>query len=158
MRRNEILLVVFILMLAVVLSSGCTEKKAESSQIMTPAPVSETVDLHMKGFNEFIKGNYPEALDYYNQSIAADPKNARAWMDRGNVLVELNQIPAAIASYDSALAIDNNLAIVWNSRGEALMSLGNYSDARDSFDKALLIAPEYENAKANRDLAIAKIT
>ena len=37
------------------------------------------------------------------------------------------------------------------------MTIGNYTEARDSFDKALQIAPEYANAKANRDLALEKL-
>jgi tetratricopeptide (TPR) repeat protein len=157
MRSNGIVLAVLALMLVTVLSSGCTENNAGANPVMTPAPVPAAVDLHIKGFDAYIKGNYTTALDFYNQSIAADPKYTRAWMDKGNVLVKLNRTSEAISSYDSALALENDLAIVWNDRGEALMTIGNYTEARDSFDKALQIAPEYANAKANRDLALAKI-
>jgi tetratricopeptide (TPR) repeat protein len=157
MRSNGIVLVVIAIMLVIVLSSGCTENNAGANPVMTPAPVPAAVDLHKKGFDAYINGNYTTALYFYNQSIAADPKYTRAWMDKGNVLVKLNRTSEAISSYDSALALENDLAIVWNDRGEALMTIGNYTEARDSFDKALQIAPEYANAKANRDLALAKI-
>jgi tetratricopeptide (TPR) repeat protein len=157
MRSNGIVLVVLAIMLVIVLSSGCTENNAGANPVMTPAPVPAAVDLHKKGFDAYINGNYTTALYFYNQSIAADPKYTRAWMDKGNVLVKLNRTSEAISSYDSALALENDLAIVWNDRGEALMTIGNYTEARDSFDKALQIAPEYANAKANRDLALAKI-
>jgi tetratricopeptide (TPR) repeat protein len=119
--------------------------------------VKAAVDLHKAGFNAYIKGNYTTALDLYNQSITADPKYTRAWIEKGNVLVKLNRTAEAISAYDSALALENNLAIVWNSRGEAQMTIGEYAQARDSFDKALTIAPEFPEAKANRDLALAKL-
>jgi tetratricopeptide (TPR) repeat protein len=157
MRSNGIVLVVLAIMLVIVLSSGCTENNAGANPVMTPAPVPAAVDLHKKGFDAYINGNYTTALDFYNQSIAADPKYTRAWMDKGNVLVKLNRTSEAISSYDSALALENDLAIVWNDRGEALMTIGNYTEARDSFDKALQIAPEFATAKVNRDLALAKL-
>ena len=157
MRSNGIVLAVLAIVLVTVLSSGCTGNNAETNPVMTPAPVPAAVDLHSRGFDAYIKSNYTTALDFYNQSIAADPKYTRAWIDKGNVLVKLNRTSEAISSYDSALALENDLALVWNSRGEALMTIGNYTEARDSFDKALQIAPEYAQAKANRDLALARL-
>ena len=43
---------------------------------------------------------------------------------------------------------------VWNSRGKALMATGNYTAARDSFDRAIQLAPEYAEAKENRNLTL----
>jgi tetratricopeptide (TPR) repeat protein len=161
MRSNEIVLAVIALTLVTVLIAGCTGNNAQTNAqtipIMTRAPVSSAVDLYNKGFTNLIKGNYTAALDFFNQSISADPKYTRSWIERGSVLVKLNRTSEAIASYDSALALENNLAIVWNSRGEALMTLGNFTEARNSFDKALQFAPDYAAAKANRDLALSKL-
>jgi tetratricopeptide (TPR) repeat protein len=150
MRSNAIVLAVLALMLAVIIGSGCMGNTS-------PTPVPSAVDLQKKGFDEYINGNYSVALDLYNQSLAADPKYTRSWIEKGNVLVKLNRSSEAILSYDSALALENDLAIVWNSRGEALMATGNYSGAQESFDKAIGIAPEYAAAKENRDLALKKL-
>lgn len=157
MRSHAIILAVLAIMLVTVMSAGCMGTNTDTNPVMTPAPVPAAVDLHLRGFDAFIKGDYTTALDLYNQAIAADPKYTRAWIDKGNVLVKLNRTSEAIASYDSALALENNLAIVWNNKGEALMTLGKYAEARDSFDKALQIAPEYATAKSNRDLVLAKL-
>ena len=157
MRSNGIVLAVLALMLVTVLSSGCTGNKTETNAGLTPTPVPAAVDLHKQGFEAYSNGNFPTALEFYDRSIAADPKYTRAWMDKGNVLMRLNRTKEAILVYDVVLARENDLAIVWNSRGEALMTIGNYTEARDSFDKALQIAPEYAQAKANRDLALAKL-
>jgi tetratricopeptide (TPR) repeat protein len=165
MRSNQIVLAVLALMVVTVLFSGCTgnneqtntQTNVQTNPVMTRAPVASAVDLLKKGFDASIKGNYTTALDLYNRSTSADPKYTQAWIERGNVLVKLNRTSEAISSYNSALALENNLAIVWNSRGEALMTMGNFTEARNSFDKALQFAPEYADAKANRDLALSKL-
>jgi tetratricopeptide (TPR) repeat protein len=139
------------------LSSGCINNNSGTQQIVTPTPLAAAVDLHMNGFNAYINGKYETALDFYNKSIAVDPKYTRAWIDKGNVLIKLNRTEEAISAYDSALALEEDLALVWNSRGEALMTLGRYAEARDSFDKALQIAPEFAKAKENMNLTLMKL-
>jgi tetratricopeptide (TPR) repeat protein len=158
MRSNGIVLAVLALMLVTVFSSGCTGNNADSNAVMTHVPVPAAVDLHDKGFIAFINGNYTTALDLYNQSLAADPKYTRAWIDKGNVLVKLNRTSEAISSYDSALALENDLEMVWNSRGEALMSIGNYTEALNSFDNVLRIAPNSVIAKQNREFVLKKMS
>jgi len=150
-------LIIFTIVLAGVMSSGCINDNAVNQNGMTPTPVTAAADLHMKGFDAYIKGDFTTALDFYDKALVADPKYSRAWMDKGNLLIKLNRTAEAIAAYDSALAVDSQLPLVWNSRGEALMTLGRYTEARDSFDNALKIAPEYAKAKENRNLTLAKL-
>ena len=158
MRSNGIVLAVLALMLVTVFSSGCTGNNADSNAVTTHAPVPAAVDLRDKGFIAYINGNYTTALDLYNQSLTADPKYTRAWIDKGNVLVKLNRTSEAISSYDSALALENDLEMVWNSRGEALMSMGNYKEALNSFDNVLRIAPDSVIAKQNRESVLKKMS
>jgi tetratricopeptide (TPR) repeat protein len=155
--RNEIFLAVLGLVLVTLFCSGCTGNNAEPQQTITPTPVSTSVELHKQGFDAYVRGENPLALDLYNQAIAADPSYTRAWMDKGDVLKRMNRSEEAVAAYDVVLARQNDLPIVWNSRGESLMETGNYTAARDSFIKAIQIASDFEKAKENRDLAIEKI-
>jgi tetratricopeptide (TPR) repeat protein len=154
-------IVVFILSVLLVMSAGCINSNSATNSAnqpaMTPQANAAAIELHTEGFAAFTNGNYQAALDFYNQSIAADPKYTRAWMDKGNTLIFLNRTEEAISAYDSALALDKDLALVWNSRGEALMKLGRYSEARDSFDKALQVAPDFALAKVNRNLTLSKL-
>jgi Flp pilus assembly protein TadD len=155
MRRNGINLAVLVLMLVAALSSGCTENKTETTVTypsLSPAAPS-AVDLHMQGFDAYSNGNYTAALDLYNQAIAVDPGYMRAWMDKGNVLMRLNRSAEAVDAYDVVVTHEDYVPNVWNYRGKALMATGNYSAARDSFDRALQQAPEFAEAKENRDLA-----
>ena len=159
MRRSGIIPAVLALMLVAVLSVGCTGNNTETTEtypLLTP-PVQAAADLHMKGFEAYENGNYAAALDLYNQSIAADPGYMRAWMDKGNALMQLNRSAEAIAAFDVVLAHEDYVPNVWNSRGKALMATGNYSAARDSFDQALQQAPDFIEAKENLDLVLEKM-
>ena len=159
MCKNGIVLAINVIMLVIVLSSGCLGNNGVPNPIMTmtPTPVQAAVDLHSKGFDAYIKGDYASALDYFNQSINADPKYTRGWIEKGNVLIRMNRTEEAISAYDSALALENNLPLVWNSRGEALMALERFAEARDSFDNALKVSPEYAKALENRNLTLEKL-
>jgi len=154
--RRSVLSVLFVLFVAVIIC-GCANNISGTSGLTTSTIVPKAIDLHNSGFDAYLKGDYPTALEYFNQSIAADPNYLRAWIDKGNVLVRLNRSEEAVVAYNAALARSPGRADVWNSRGEALMTTGNYTAARDSFDKALQIAPEYAAAKENRDLAQKKL-
>jgi tetratricopeptide (TPR) repeat protein len=157
MRIHAIVQVVIAIMFLMVIVSGCINSNSTNQQVITPAPSAAAVEFQKAGFNAYINGKNELALDYYNKSIAADPKYTRAWIDKGNILILLNRTDEAISAFDSALALESNLASVWNSRGEALMTLKRYAEARDSFDKALQISPEYSEAKENRELALTKL-
>jgi len=143
-------------LLFVGMSCGCLSGTRSGSAV-TPTPVPEAVGLHDSGFKAYLAGDNATALDFYNRSLALDPQYTRAWIDKGDVLSAMNRSQEAVAAYDSALNLDDSLAIVWNSRGVALMASGNYTAARDSFDRALRIAPQYDAAIQNRELALKKV-
>jgi tetratricopeptide (TPR) repeat protein len=152
--------IVIALMFIAVLTSGCVANTSEKQTSLTPTtqtPSAKAADLREKAFDAYINRNYSTALDFYNQSLSADPTYIIAWIGKGDVLVRMNRTSEAISAYDSALAINGEVPEFWNKRGEALMTLGRYTEARDSFDKALKIAPEYAQAKENRNLTLAKL-
>jgi tetratricopeptide (TPR) repeat protein len=157
MRIQTIVPVSLLLMVFMVMSAGCSTTNSEKQPIVTPTPGTTAVQLFNKGFDSYIDGDYPTALNFYNESIASDPTFTLVWIEKGKVLVRLNRSAEAISAYDSALALDNNISEIWNNRGEALMNLGRYTEALDSFEKALQIAPDYTTAKENKDLALAKL-
>ena len=82
MRLFGIIPAVIVVMVLIVMSAGCINNTSGNQQVTTPTPAAAAVDLHMKGFNAYLKGNYTTALEFFDQSIAADPKYARAWMDK----------------------------------------------------------------------------
>lgn len=162
MQKYGRMMAVYGLTLVLVLCSGCVSDTPKQQPpcpncTVIQTPLGGAADLHMKGFNAYINGNYATALDYYNKSLAADPKYTRAWIDKGNVLIKLNRTTEAVSAYDSALAIDGNVPEFWNMRGEVLLAAGNYTAARDSFNRALALAPDYNIAAENLNRTLAKM-
>ena len=159
MRVKKFLFPILFILFIVMISSGCVTKTPSSVTIASsPTQIPEAVALRDSGFKAYLNGENATALEFYNQSLVADPDYTRAWIDKGDVLIQLNRTTEAILAYDSALALDNDLAIVWNSRGEALMAMKNYTAALESFNNALRIAPKYSAAKENRDLVLKKMS
>jgi len=149
-------LVLALLFLHVVIS-GCAGSAPVKEPLPVTTPVIQAIEFHKTGFSAYIAGDLEKSLEYFNKSLEADPTFARAWMDKGNVLIRMNRSAEAIAAWDAALALDTNIPQVWNSRGEALMSLGRYAEALESFDKVLAINPDHTRARENRERALAKL-
>jgi tetratricopeptide (TPR) repeat protein len=162
MDKRCLSLMIYAMMLAIILISGCishplNQPPCPNCTVVPSAPSGDSADLHQKGFDAYVNLDYATALDYYNQSLAADPNYTRAWIDKGNVLARMNRSAEAVSAYDAALAIDSSIAEVWNLRGKTLMAAGNYTGARDSFDHALQLVPDYREAQDNRNLTLAKL-
>ena len=153
--RSGVYPAILILLLFAASGPGCLGNTgANKNPVYEPVPLA--VELHGKGLDAYVNGNFSEALDLYNRSILVDPNYTVAWMDKGNALMRLNRSAEAIAAYDEVLGLESDLAIVWNNRGEAFMALGNYSAAIKSFDQAIRLEPDFTKAKENRDLAITR--
>jgi len=157
MRIHGIILAVLAVMVIILMSSGCVSNSSENQQGLKPITALPSVEFYKSGFQAQTDGNYETALGYYNKSLEADPTYTRAWISKGNVLIQLNRSREAVSAYDSALALDSNVSEIWNMRGEALMNLGMYTEALASFDKALQIAPGSPAAMQNRELSLAKL-
>ena len=82
-------------------------------------------------------GNYDEALKYYNQAIAINPKNALAYIDRGNARSKLGDNEGAIKYYNQAIAINPKNAIAYDSRGLARKEIGDKAGAASDYSKYL---------------------
>jgi len=98
------------------------------------------------------------ALECYNKSIQINPKDADAWIQRGNALYKLGRLDEAIESYTKAIEIDPESDNAYNQKGIALGSRGEYSLAIGDFKKAISIERNDSNAWYNlgRSYALQK--
>jgi serine/threonine protein kinase/Flp pilus assembly protein TadD len=85
---------------------------------------------------------YQEALAAYDKVLKDRPKDWIAWLDRGNVLNQLQKPQDALASYEKAIEINLDSDLAWLSKGNALFALGKPDEALAAFDRALEIRPE----------------
>jgi tetratricopeptide (TPR) repeat protein len=88
---------------------------------------------------------HEEAIRYYDQAIANQPDNVRAYIDRGISYVNLGEYEEAIDNFDTAIDLDSENAMAYGDRGWAYANLNEYDAAIADFVRTLDINPDYEN-------------
>lgn len=117
----------------------------------------EVKKLIEEGDKFFFKGQYLEAIEYYNRALDIDPNNAIALYYIGDALDNLGHHEMALEYYDKALKIDPRNSNIWNNRGLALDNLGRYEEALECYNKALKIKPNDDRVLYNKAIALRKL-
>ncbi|WP_199333776.1 tetratricopeptide repeat protein [Oculatella sp. FACHB-28] len=114
----------------------------------------EAITLNSIGAVNDLLGNYPQALEYYEQSLALSQElgdRAGEAATLGNIGIVndlLGNYPQALEYYEQSLAIKRELgdrageAITLNNIGSANRSLGNYPQALEYYEQSLAIKRE----------------
>jgi len=85
---------------------------------------------------------------------AAEPKNAAAWHELGNALLDQGKFDRGISAFRRALRIDDSLAEVHNDLGSAYFDKQWHAEAEACFRKAVDLRPEHGIAHANLGAAL----
>jgi tetratricopeptide (TPR) repeat protein len=131
-------IVSLMLMLLIVMTFGCRQKKEEKSQI-NYAPAAAPADLLMQ-------------LDKLQQDAKMAPGNAQAWTRLGDALMDSQRFAEAIDAYDKALALDPKNVNVLVDQGTCYRGAGKFDKAVEQYRKALKINPNFPNG--HRNLAV----
>jgi tetratricopeptide (TPR) repeat protein len=108
------------------------------------------------GVNHVQKGDYSQAIYYFNKSIEMDPKNPWAYSNRGAAYAAEGQYDRAISNYTKALEIDPQNAGFYCNRAIAFCLKEQYDQAILDCNKALEIDPRNAGAYNERGIAYAK--
>lgn len=82
-------------------------------------------------------GQFTEALELINASLAINPQDAAAYFQKGNIHLALEQYYAAIECFDHSTALNPNLGKAWHNAGSALCDIRQYPAAIEQFKKAI---------------------
>ena len=99
------------------------------------------------------RANLNTAITKLTKIIELDPKNAKAYYDRGITWREMGEYEKAIADYTKAIQINPEYAKAYNSRGLAWKKQGNYDKAIADYTKAIEINPRDPIFYNNRGFA-----
>jgi hypothetical protein len=91
-----------------------------------------------------------ESLADLDRALQLNPGAPETWLNRGNVMQELDRHPEAIAAYDEALRLRPNYPEALSSVGVVLKEAGEIDRALTYFDAALRYKPDYADARNNR--------
>jgi Flp pilus assembly protein TadD len=92
------------------------------------------------------QGRVGQAQELLDQAISADPGNADAFNNKGNVLMASGKYQLAIAEYSSAIKLQGNRSSYIFNRGYALLLAGDYREALKDLNR--VVEEEPMNVKA----------
>ncbi|MBP0028680.1 tetratricopeptide repeat protein [Roseofilum sp. Guam] len=128
----------------------CIEESLRIKDMMSKIDPSERYQKSLllieQGMILYSNESYTESLNCYNQAIAENPKNHKAWKGKGDFLYELNQYEEVIEVCDRSLDIKRDCYDSWMLRVDALYELQRYKEALTSNDELLKIEPDSEDA------------
>lgn len=92
------------------------------------------------------QGRTAEAMARYDAAVQADPRCARAHLNRGNVLLADGQIEAARGAYQLAIASDPQYAAAHFNLGNLEYGVGSCAGALQHYQAAIGLKPDFANA------------
>jgi tetratricopeptide (TPR) repeat protein len=121
-----------------------SQNKVEAASSSNPAATTSPLNgCPMADGDKFYKErHYKEALNCYNQAVAADPCNVYAWYNKAQALVMCLKYTEAIATCQKTLELDLKHAPTYFLKSFAHGVLGQYQEALDAATKGLEIDPD----------------
>jgi tetratricopeptide (TPR) repeat protein len=90
-----------------------------------------------------LAGRNDEAINAYQQAVAAKPDNAGYYNNLGNVLARAGKIDEAKAAYSKSAELDPpNAGLAWRNFGISLYQAGRMQDAVEPLQKATQVDPK----------------
>ena len=115
----------------------------------------KNVDWNARAMALWKDGKYTDpnkAKGYWDRAIAANPKVAEAYNNRGLAFYNLKLYQEAIKDFSQAIRMKPKYAEAFNNRGNAYYELDQYEKARVDFVRSLELKPKYSKAHMNRGL------
>lgn len=111
-------------------------------------------NIFNKAITFYFAGDFHHALILFDSIISIKPDSAEAWINKGNVLDDLNRKEEAISSYSKAVKIKPNSHEAWYNKGYTLDDLGRKQEAIRSYEKALELKPDLHEAWYNKGYSL----
>ena len=119
------------------------------------AAAGKNVDWNARAMALWKDGKYTDpnkAKGYWDRAIAANPKVAEAYNNRGLAFYNLKLYQEAIKDFSQAIRMKPKYAEAFNNRGNAYYELDQYEKAQVDFVRSLELKPKYSKAHMNRGL------
>ena len=97
------------------------------------------------GQRAFQRGDYEEAIPYFDEAINLNPAEANVHYLRGEARYNLRQYPEAISDFNTAIESKNDDPNYYKSLGYAKFALNQFEKAKEALEKALELADQIEN-------------
>jgi tetratricopeptide (TPR) repeat protein len=135
--------------------------KAQTSTPETPKKSTEPAPAELPPAEDAISKGMAaktpaEQIQWFNKAVSLDPKNANAFVYRGDAYCQQGDSDRGIADYNQAILLNPKLAVAYNNRGVAWTARGEMERAMWDFNDALQRDSALAGAYYNRAQAFAK--
>lgn len=114
----------------------------------TPTPTQSLEALLNAADNYFAQGKLSQAIDAYQQSILAEPRNPATFINLARIQVYAGLYEEAVTNAENALLLNPNNSMAYAIKASALDFLGKYDDAELAVSKAIELDPNNAAAYA----------
>jgi tetratricopeptide (TPR) repeat protein len=106
-------------------------------------------DLLAQGNRAIERGAFAEAISFYEQLVALDPRHASGFNNLGAALTKVGRYKEAESCFARAVKLKPNFHDALSNIGIALQMRGDYADAENFLRRALKLNPRFVNARIN---------
>lgn len=112
-----------------------------------------------RGLANIALGKPAEALRDFDSAVSIDPKNPKAWVNRGSAYFRMQpkQLDKAIADFTQAITLDGRYFDAYQNRGSAYAAAGNYQAAVEDYQYAQRLEPSNQDVLARLDNCYAEL-
>ncbi|HEV2845672.1 MAG TPA: tetratricopeptide repeat protein [Thermoanaerobaculia bacterium] len=136
---------------------------AGDGRVTFPDPLMDQVvtlnagsQLHIvTGTTALRAGRFAEAVEAYGKALAADPKDANAWLNQGVAFQGLRDLAGAERSFRKAVELDPANARAHYNLGSLLAGKGDRTEAIRHLESAVRLDPDSRDALFNLGLSLA---
>jgi tetratricopeptide (TPR) repeat protein len=114
----------------------------------TSTPTQSLESLLNQADDYFTQGKLSQAIEAYQQSVMADPRNPATFIDLARTQIFAGQYEGAVTNAENALLLNPNYSMAYAIKASALDFLGNYDDAKVAVNKAIELDPNNAAAYA----------
>ncbi len=141
------------------LALGCASGQGEAKEsppasVVSRPPASPEV---LRGERLFSEGKVGEAKRAFEQALADDPTDPRAWLDLGLVHEAKGDFGSAEAAYRRATELDQNFAEAYNNLGVLLRETGKLAEATTALERSVALDPDLTAARFNLALCYEEL-
>lgn len=134
-------------------SAASTSHNVESEPADRPQ-TKRAKQLLALGNKSIQRGDYSEAIGYYQDVVKSAPRNVAAVNNIGAALSKLGRYQEAEKSFLKAIQLDPGFSDAYGNVGVSMLIKGDYSLAESYFRRALKLNPRFLNARINLGLAL----
>jgi tetratricopeptide (TPR) repeat protein len=96
------------------------------------------------------KGQYEDAIKFFNKAIELKADYSEAFLSRGNAFFKMEKFERAVWDYDKAIELDPKLLKAYNHRGYCYTEMKDYRRAIEDFTYVIGQKPDYPNVYVSR--------